>query len=733
MTRRVDYRHFICAAFVVASLTCAVVVFGNAVFRLGEGFRDVATSAVYYFEFLFNGESTVDATVTDFSALPLKLPFGLPDTWEEFRVRWAVYWTLVGNVDNIGAYIAQLSDVLVLLCYIALYILPVVCVGFLIATFGSKETNNDYNKDSKSLTRWKWICRHIFTPVKNWFVGFVAFVKQHKVYVRILVVVWMYNFNIFTIALEAVAYYLYFVASFDFVSLYVQALKLLVDLLAALDFVPTTVWVVVALVVLDVVRKRIGYARLNRFERRNRGFINERPILTLVCGTMGKKKTTMITDMALSQEIMFRDKAFEKLLQADLKFPYFPWMTFENQLKTAIARHKVYNLATCKQFVSTVGSYFKAGFDGGSVIAKSCRRQLKKRYGYACSDLIFGYDYGRYGYEYNDGLQVVDVWKVLTDYAQLYFIYVMTGSLIVSNYGIRTDNVLEDVGNFPLWNEELFKRDPRLMDAYSRHSRILDFDMLRLGRKVVEDNMYSNAFEFGVVLVTEIGKERGNMLELQDKKKNSDETNQKNDLFNSWLKMCRHSATVDNFPFIKIISDEQRPSSWGADAVELCEIVSIRDSGETRLAMPFFSLGGLVSDWEVDKFKQAYIDYRFRRGDNTLPMYLFKGLSARINDYKTRIYNTFGYSKMNIEVEAGTRDGSYLERNYYLMYKKIYSRRFATDCYSDFYMQKALKSLVGLEDLPEYADVRATVQEFLRQNSYFMADLLIGLLGQKRP
>ena len=53
------------------------------------------------------------------------------------------------------------------------------------------------------------------------------------------------------------------------------------------------------------------------------------------------------------------------------------------------------------------------------------------------------------------------------------------------------------------------------------------------------------------------------------------ETNQKNDLFNSWLKMCRHSATVDNFPFIKVFTDEQRPESWGADSRDLCEIITI--------------------------------------------------------------------------------------------------------------------------------------------------------------
>ena len=55
-------------------------------------------------------------------------------------------------------------------------------------------------------------------------------------------------------------------------------------------------------------------------------------------------------------------------------------------------------------------------------------------------------------------------------------------------------------------------------------------------------------------------------MELKEVKRTQEETNQKNDLFNSWLKMCRHSATVDNYPFVKVFTDEQRPASWGADA-----------------------------------------------------------------------------------------------------------------------------------------------------------------------
>ena len=282
---------------------------------------------------------------------------------------------------------------------------------------------------------------------------------------------------------------------------------------------------------------------------------------------------------------------------------------------------------------------------------------------------------------------------------------------------------MSDLGNFPMWNADFFKRDSRLIDSYSRHAHILDFDSLRLGRKVLEENPNKDSFEFGVIPITEIGKERGNNLENQDKKKKDETTNQKNDLFNLWLKMVRHSATVDNFPFVKVIADEQRPESWGADARDLCEIVHIKDSGETRLAMPFFSLGELLYGWLFGKFVNLYYKYRYVRSDNTLPMYLLKTIAAKVNHYYTGIYNRFGYCALRVQLESGTQDGEISENKYYLCNKKVYSKRFSTDCFSDFFTQKALRSPVGINDLQEYKTEKATFREMDKQQSYFFIDL----------
>ena len=414
---------------------------------------------------------------------------------------------------------------------------------------------------------------------------------------------------------------------------------------------------------------------------------------------MGKKKTTLITDMALSQAVMFRQEAFTRLQKADMKFPYFPWICFEREILRCMEHGVIYNLASIKKWVKLKEKRFNKH---GNVNLQ-----------------LYGYDIKRYGEMYNGGLKEETLFEVLSTYAQLYFIYVIESSLIVSNYAIREENALISEGNFPMWDTDFFSKHKR----ESRRSHILDFDVLRLGRKVIENNEKAGSFEFGVVAITEIGKERGNNLELKEIKKEAKETNQKNDLFNSWLKMCRHSATVDNFPFIKVFCDEQRPESWGADARDLCDVITIVKSGEQRLALPFYTIEEMLTEWAFNKFTSFYYELRFNRGDNTLLIYLLKKATAYLFKRNESIYNRYGFSVLSIEKERGTMDGKTEKRKYYLSSKKIYSDRFSTDCFSDYFNDLAIKTKIGLNDYIEYITSKASVKELKMQNSYFINSL----------
>ena len=728
--KRIDYRHFICIAITIGFVALSVFEFFGAVGRLIESGRDIGLSAAYYFCELFQIPHNITPTVNDFSKIPF-FDFGggsapsapsvpIPEDWKGFTEKWSLYWHTWATGENFFAYLSFLGNLLYVLSMAVLCLLPVVLVAYLLLKKFVKVENNDWGKDTKPLRVFKRMTA-FYAPVKQWVLSFIGFLRESGVYWKIWLALWLFYFNVFTIVLEFIAFYLYFVVSFDFANIYRQVYKLILDLWTAISFIPVWGWVLLALFIIDRWRRKIGYAVLNHNEMKNRGFINARPVVLMVCGTMGKKKTTMLTDIALSQAVMFKDKAFEKILENDLKFPYFPWVNLENALRYAMSRHEVYNLATCRKYIGHLSACFVAV--QVPEYRKSIRRHLKKVFALDYDNFCFGYDYERYGFTYDDKLKVVNVWEVIETYAQLYFIYIIQSSLIISNYSVRTDSLISDIGNFPLWNTDFFKRDSRLIDSYSRHSHIIDFDALRLGRKMVENNAFADSFEFGVVDITEVGKERKNMLELKEMKKREETTNQKNDGFNDWLKMIRHSATVDNYPFVKVITDEQRPESWGADARDLCEIVHIRESGETRLAMPFFFIGELLYSAVFGKFVSLYYNYRFMRGDNTLSMHILKTVTAKIQHYYTGIYNTFGYCPLRVQIESGTQDGELDENKYYLANKKIYSKRFSTDCFSDFFTQKALRSPVGLDDLPEYRTEKATFAEMELQNSYFINDL----------
>ena len=720
--KRIDYRHFIAIGMTVAIVAVVCLCFWSSVIRAGQSFGDLGRSVAFYFGRIF-GVENISVTVNDIPE-GMSLSSLLPFTWEEFCEKAELYGALLISSENFSAYLAVLSNVLYyVLVILAVFVLPVTVLFIVVVKLFGKSENNKYDYDSKPLAVWKKISKKVFHPVGKFISGMAEFFAGHRIYVVVWLLLAALGLNLVTVLIEALAFYFYLAVSFDFSSIYRQVYKLFADL-TVLGKVPLVIWLIVVVVILDLIRKAIGYSRLERMERKNRGFISSLPIVSMLVAPMGYGKTTQLVDMALSSEIMFRDKALELLLKNSLLFPAFPWIVFEKALQRAMNDHTVYNLATCRQYVRRARELFCRYQDDPDIRRAVVKRYTRRGKALPAAIRCFGYDFARYSMAADDGLSVRSVWDVLETYAQLYFIYTVESSIIISNLGIRTDGVLTDLGNFPLWNSELFRRKSGMMEELSGHSHILDFDMLRLGKKMIERNKKSNAFEFGVLIMTEVGKERGNMLETAEMKKSDEEANQKNDRFNEWMKMIRHSATVDNFPFVRVMMDEQRVMSLGADARELAYIIEIRESGETRLAMPFFQLGELVHAVIGSRFAKWYEDFRYRRGDNTLISHFLKWLAAADSKHYTKIYNTFSYKSVKVGMQNGSLDGECKERKYYIMPKKIYAKRFSTDAYADFFYEKAIRSEVGIEDLEEYASERATMAELESQHSYFIGNLM---------
>ena len=673
-----------------------LAVFWQSYVRFGEACKDFGLSAAYYVCELFGIDYSFTPTVTEYSGV-LQWEILLPSDWQGFTASAKEYFALLIGGENFAGYWAKVGDVMLVVAKVIAVLLPCVIVLLLVIYRMYRQGNTKHNHDTKPLKVFKWLAARTYQPVKRAVLSYREYLSEHKGIWVCWIILWVLHLNLASVVTGFFAYYFYFVLSFDVVGLYVQVCKLFIDLQVIFRHFPWWSIVTVCWLLFNRWRKNIALNRLRHFEARNCGFINELPIVSMACGSMGKRKTTLITDMVLSQEVMFRQKALEILQTNDMKFPYFPWIAFEDELRRCMEHGTVYNLASVKTWVALKRSRFAQHHN--------------------IHWQIYGYELQRYGDTFDDALKVNGLFEVLETYAMAYFIYVLESSLIVANYSIRTDNQLIDNGNFPLWLTDFFPKHRR---ESSRHAHILDFDVLRLGKKVLENNPKAGSFEFGVVAITEIGKERGNNLELKEIKKSADDTNQKNDLFNSWLKMCRHSATVDNFPFIKVFTDEQRPESWGADARDLADIINIASCGDMRLALPFYTIEEMISEWAFNRFMRLYEDFRFRRGDNTLLVHIFKSVVAWLWRRNLRIFNRFGYSILKIEKERGTMDGKTENKKYYLMNAKIYAKRFSTDCFSDYFNDMAKNSKTGLKDYIEYATEKAIVEELKAQNSYFI-------------
>lgn len=694
--KNLDYRHYICAGITLAFILINIFCFPYTFPRLGEAIRDFGLSIGYHYATAFQIENNIVPSVTALSKMPFTISDRVPPTWELFKEKWDLYWQTFADGQTVIDYISSFRTGALTFSYLFSMLVPLfVVIGILVVRQFNRKDNN-YNVDSKPLKAFKRFSDKTYRPAKAWIIGFVDFVKDNSYYLKLWAFIWLLGFNVISIVFEAFAFFFYFSVSLDVGNLYIQVYKLLLDLSVMFKFVPVPVWVIVGLIIFDKIRKKRGYDNLMHNELMNRGFINERGVFSLIVAPMRQGKTKFSVAMALSREVMYRDNAYEIILKCDLKFPYFPWINFENSIRKAMDNHSVFNLATCRRFVVS---------------------KMKKFYKHPIEKYLFGYDFKRYGMEYDNKKYIETLESVLLDYAQAYFIFIVQSSLIVSNYSIRVDDLIEDIGNFPARHADFFRTDSRYVEALSRHSKILDYDSLRMGKKVAGESKF--AFEFGVIDITEIAKERLNQNESDGIKRDSKDANQKNDGFDSWVKMCGHNATVDFKCFVNIYCDDQREQNLPASLREVGEILRIEDSEKGYLAMPGFFVEELIYKISHRITEYLHKKVRYNQGGNTLLYYVLHTIGAKIENYYNRIYNIFGYDVLNVSVQDGAQDNDKKMHKFYISNKKDLSNRYSTDCLSDLLAVRALRATWGLDDSPSFPDNKATVEDFKKMNSYF--------------
>lgn len=414
-----------------------------------------------------------------------------------------------------------------------------------------------------------------------------------------------------------------------------------------------------------------------------------------------------------------------------MQFPHFPWNLIEQSIK-AMRQNKYATLNLA--WIRFMAEQLKESFDLHVAMKKgetvgiqrlwrnACAIAELKKSGLKAKDFLFGYDYKKYGLEYDNELKIVPIWESIRFYAEEFYIYTSPTPLSVSNYPIRFDIRFDDVGNYPLLRIDHFRRGPREIFAESQFNHIGILDNFRLGKKKNPKGIYNNNFEIGALTLAEIGKERGNQRTNAGTKKDAEACNTANDLFEMDMKMRSHGTTIDYFTYFRIIADEQRAMDLLAELREIGSEVKVCNKKDPKIIMPHFTFGKLIYETATFFTKKVNDFMKFTHGKRTLLSYLWMKAYAPIYNHYTRIYNKYGYYTVDLKIANNAQGETLAESAAYVWYislKKIRSDVYDTGYFGVFYDEKLKRSKAGgINQIPQWQDVRPLLTELREVGSH---------------
>ena len=267
-------------------------VFWQSYVRFGEACKDFGLSAAYYVCELFGIDYSFVPTVTEYSGV-LQWEILLPDDWNGFTASANEYFALLISGENFAGYWAKVGDIMLIAAKVIAVLLPCVIVLLLVVVRMYRQENTKHNQDTKPLKVFKWLAARTYQPIKRAVLSYHEYLSEHMAIWICWIILWVFHLNAASIVVAFFAYYFYFVLSFDVGNLYVQICKLFIDLQVIFRHFPWWSIVTVCWLLFDRWRKKIALNRLRHYEARNCGFINELPIVSMACGSMGKRKTSM--------------------------------------------------------------------------------------------------------------------------------------------------------------------------------------------------------------------------------------------------------------------------------------------------------------------------------------------------------------------------------------------------------------------------------------------------------
>lgn len=676
-----------------------------------KSIKDFGQSAVYYGKSLINFEEKIPNDDVGFLKFDESIVKNvLPIIPEEFGYKFLSVFEVLVNKHFFLIQISNLGNLLNRITYYFLLIgVPLILIYRLYYTSILFARNQEpTEKKSISLKLYLFIRKTVLVPIAKFFQCLWTRFKSHRYYTIPFLLIVIYNLNGVSLALTILSWYLYFVMSLDFLSLYYLLCKILICLAPLFRPILWPFWAVFAIFLTIKIKIRLGYRKLYKFYDKNDEFINKLGIVTGIYGPPGSGKNQLETAIATQVEWNMRERAAADMMEIRLEFPDFPFRKIEEMVEDLKASGKAVNKIQIKYEIKEL---------------------FKKN-----PQSIFGYDLNKKKNAHYDELIVKTLEDEILDYSMLYYVYI--SALACSTYSIRFDKGLFMDGHFPSLTYDFFHRDLR-DEEMSERAKIFDLNQIRLLKQkdsVQNDNTKRNIislFDAGLITLSEFGKDRGNRY--SNLSRQNYDTKPSNDGTAACFGVFRHLTTIRNHQYGFIIWDEQKISAFSNAEAAMAEtnIYLGTQNNSFKNAVPGFFMETTIIEWGKEHFSKQVDKYIKLRNDQTLYSYFYTRIAGFFANLSRKLNNIFGYRKIDMNLSGANINGAQENRgnkDFYLMNKIVFSDRYQTDCYSGFFDTLKLQSTKGINELKSYTGRVATAKELQETSGYF-ADELIDAIG----
>lgn len=630
-----------------------------------------------------------------------------PVSWETFKSEFVIFFQLLFSRNYID-YFEYLLPFIADICRVILCVLPLFVLAYFLLRKYFDFHENEKVENTKELNNYLKFKRKFILPFIHFCSYYIKRFLASK-YFQILLWLFLAYINFYSVIMDVIGWYLYFVSHLSFESIWNLLSLNLIDLAPFLVKIHWTIYLTIFYILFDKIRQNRAYKKLNHFVNYILGFIKTLlGVFTRIHGAPGTGKTLLMTDLTDASEQLLRSEASDIIHEVQTQFPSFPFLNLEKVIDKEREAGTLKNHYQVKHFINYVISLYNE-----VPIPENF-------FGYIPEDIDADY-------EFNNSLYSETVFEAVRDYAQAYFIFSTKSPLSVTNYALRHDCRMIDKGYEKVWKYESIKVDP-ISVRYSMYSKIINFDYFRI-KKVDVNNKQKYMYDAAVTSWTEYDKERRNQFYTNKLVKDAVEANQLNDGSNDLLKLKRHDATIRYRLFFRGYYDCQREGSINSDVNETCETVlyiARSDKGwESSLFM--WWLEPMICEAYLGWYRRINKLYRTNRAKNTLFIYIIRSIARIIFTYYTKRHNQFDYRIMKLNIDDGSEERRPFD--YPLIKARAFRKKYASDCYSGFFEEDYLQANCGFDDLASFKDIYPTLDEFEQMNSFMIRDFKGNLLA----